>query len=40
MGVQGNQGNAGKKGQSVYIGFINDFFDYTEFDMDTNIRYT
>lgn len=40
MGIQGAQGAAGKTGQSIYIGFINDFFDYTEFEINANVKYT
>lgn len=40
MGIKGRAGNKGKKGQSIYIGFINDFFDYITTKVDLLIYYT
>ena len=39
-GIQGIDGAQGAKGVSIYIGFINDFFDYSEYDIDPAVRYT
>lgn len=39
-GTQGKPGDTGDKGRSIYIGFVNDFFDCDEYDIAPEVRYT
>ena len=40
MGIKGRPGEKGKIGQNLYIGFINDFFDYIPYEIDSLVYYT
>lgn len=39
-GTVGQTGEHGDKGRSIYIGFINDFFDCDEYEVAPEVRYT
>ena len=38
IGVKGVTGMVGEKGNSIYIGFVNDFFDGIEIDLDAFVK--
>jgi len=38
IGVTGTQGDGGSNGKSIYIGFINDFFDYEKVEIDGCVK--
>jgi hypothetical protein len=38
IGVKGITGMVGEKGNSIYIGFVNDFFDGIEIELDAFIK--
>lgn len=38
IGVKGITGMTGEKGNSIYIGFVNDFFDGIEIELDTFVK--